>query len=376
MCIVLLVVALAGLQVLHMAMLSRLDDSKSDPAKVRAARRREDVSSMYRTMVDAIEAGEVIDSSGQYRIVNFLVRSRWSAQRQNHIASAAGDGGTGVVTLASQCSVNHLYRVIDQYRAWPAPASVAVFATTKHLAIAVEILVRLRVCVPSMFWNVSVHLIFPLSQTSAAGHAPPLSSSGTIDDDSCAGLYKSLERQSSVTGNYAWGGVLYPNNLLRNVALDNSETEYAFVVDIDMIPSANLSSDFSAFIAGARHLYPGDRLMVYVVPAFEIRDRTSTPADKLGLLQLWNRKHVRPFYQELCWKCHRHTNYTVWRNLSLAEPMAVGFEATWHDPWEPFYITPLTIPRYDERFKQYGFNRISQVSLTINPLSYFLTMLI
>ena len=32
------------------------------------------------------------------------------------------------------------------------------------------------------------------------------------------------------------------------------------------------------------------------------------------------------------------------------------------DPWEPFYISldPIS-PYYDERFQQYGFNRISQV---------------
>ena len=31
------------------------------------------------------------------------------------------------------------------------------------------------------------------------------------------------------------------------------------------------------------------------------------------------------------------------------------------DPWEPFFITLSSAPLYDERFRQYGFNRISQV---------------
>ena len=34
----------------------------------------------------------------------------------------------------------------------------------------------------------------------------------------------------------------------------------------------------------------------------------------------------------------------------------------WADPWEPFFIVEKAVmPLYDERFKQYGFNRIQQV---------------
>jgi N-acetyllactosaminide beta-1,3-N-acetylglucosaminyltransferase len=42
--------------------------------------------------------------------------------------------------------------------------------------------------------------------------------------------------------------------------------------------------------------------------------------------------------------------------------MAPLFDVLWKDPWEPFYIASNNIPFYDERFKQYGFNRISQVN--------------
>ncbi|PSN50794.1 Beta-1 [Blattella germanica] len=52
-------------------------------------------------------------------------------------------------------------------------------------------------------------------------------------------------------------------------------------------------------------------------------------------------------------------------NLRQKEPPSTGlaplFEVLWKDPWEPFYISRNSVPFYDERFKQYGFNRISQV---------------
>ena len=79
----------------------------------------------------------------------------------------------------------------------------------------------------------------------------------------------------------------------------------------------------------------------------------------------------------------RHTDYPSWEK-SIKNPTAVNdkdnneinkiirqteeasslnplYEVLWRDPWEPFYISRNNIPQYDERFRQYGFNRISQV---------------
>ena len=34
--------------------------------------------------------------------------------------------------------------------------------------------------------------------------------------------------------------------------------------------------------------------------------------------------------------------------------LSVAYEVKWHDPWEPFYIAPTEVIKYDERFKQVG----------------------
>jgi N-acetyllactosaminide beta-1,3-N-acetylglucosaminyltransferase len=57
-----------------------------------------------------------------------------------------------------------------------------------------------------------------------------------------------------------------------------------------------------------------------------------------------------------------HTDYEAWQRETPGPGLAPLFEVLWKDPWEPFYITRNSAPMYDERFKQYGFNRISQVS--------------
>jgi N-acetyllactosaminide beta-1,3-N-acetylglucosaminyltransferase len=112
---------------------------------------------------------------------------------------------------------------------------------------------------------------------------------------------------------------------------------------------------------------------------------------------------LQPFYYNLCWKCQRHTKFHQWLDYETtteyaaagakeatanaanagasreervhslgpnqaghvggnAEQNRVVYRAEWHEPWEPFYIAKTdTVPEFDERFQQYGFNRISQV---------------
>ncbi|RXG58383.1 Beta-1,4-glucuronyltransferase 1 [Armadillidium vulgare] len=91
------------------------------------------------------------------------------------------------------------------------------------------------------------------------------------------------------------------------------------------------------------------------------------PENKSNLLKLREMGKARPFYQELCWKCQKYTEYDAWErrkprmNEKESDPLQHLYEVLWRDPWEPFYISKTNVPLYDERFRQYGFNRISQV---------------
>ena len=48
-------------------------------------------------------------------------------------------------------------------------------------------------------------------------------------------------------------------------------------------------------------------------------------------------------------------------NIQRSNDLEVAFEADWNKSWEPFYIAKHNVPLFDERFKQYGFDRIQQV---------------
>ncbi|KAM6033135.1 beta-1,4-glucuronyltransferase 1 [Chlamydotis macqueenii] len=103
-----------------------------------------------------------------------------------------------------------------------------------------------------------------------------------------------------------------------------------------------------------------DRVL-FVLPAFEIRAGTRVPGTKAELLRLWGAGQARPFYGTLCPRCQAPTDYGRWRVLPPAPRLRVAYEVAWRDPWEPFYVGPARgAPPFDERFLQYGFNRISQ----------------
>ena len=58
-----------------------------------------------------------------------------------------------------------------------------------------------------------------------------------------------------------------------------------------------------------------------------------------------------------------HTDYETWQREpeSRTGDLTVLFEVLWKDPWEPFFIADNSVPNFDERFRQYGFNRLSQL---------------
>lgn len=101
--------------------------------------------------------------------------------------------------------------------------------------------------------------------------------------------------------------------------------------------------------------------VVFVLPAFEVRLGTPVPGTKAELQQLWGTGDARPFYGALCPRCQAPTDYGRWWALPPTPHLRVAYEAPWRDPWEPFYVGPAHgVPPFDERFLQYGFNRISQ----------------
>jgi len=288
--------------------------------------------------------GETLDFSGQYRVIRFYrfdgIPSNYSYQD---------------VTLTTQCSVNHLHHLVDLTDTWNGPVSCSIFVPNEDASVASDAVTLLKKCFPKIKKHVSFHLVYP------ANHPADLTHVGEWLSLSCDELLEKLENYGYQ--NYMVGDLAFPHNVLRNAARTGVLSEFVFLVDIDTIPNRGLREKFIEF-ATKGDLFGTNTsdLIAYVVPVFEVKQGSASPIDKRQLLKGLIGETVRPFHNATCWWCHRAENVDKWIKIPQRfNNLNTAFEAEWDKSWEPFYIAKRIVPLFDERFKQYGFDRIQQI---------------
>uniref|UniRef100_A0A7M5UVN1 Beta-1,4-glucuronyltransferase 1 n=2 Tax=Clytia hemisphaerica TaxID=252671 RepID=A0A7M5UVN1_9CNID len=251
--------------------------------------------------------------------------------------------------IATQTSLNHLHNLITLVDAWNGPISVGVFTPGRLLPDTLQHIKQLILCHPKISQYVTFNLLLPLS------HPPedPILMFSITAVDKCNNLHLDARPLKQTEDNYDNSKIVYPVNALRNIAVKNLQTSHVFMIDIDMLPSKGLRH----YLKTTNLLYH-DEMQAFVIPAFEVKTESNIPDNKEQLLQKWEKEDARPFYYTVCWKCQKNTNYKRWR---LLDSSTLLYKVDWVDPWEPFYIANRKFVHYDERFQQYGFNRISQL---------------
>lgn len=309
------------------------------------------VSDDHQAILSRIAHWSVLDSSGEFRVSVGVLQGSDASPDGIEQGEAAGRYG---ITLVTQCSLARLHRLPSLTAHWQGPLSIAVFVLSGEVQAAVQTFHLLRKCYPDVKENVTFSLVFPLNSPTSP-HINP-----TADTTPCHKIFSTIHQD-----NYSFNGVQYPNNLLRNIAHKAATTSHMIVIDIDMTPSSNLHQSFMSFAKkkGLFEVNSSEEKTVWVLPAYEVKEGAGIPENKQQLLDMKKSGMARPFYQELCLKCQRFTDYPEWEKTQAAVGIEVTpvYEVLWQDPWEPFYIASTKIPLYDERFRQYGFNRISQV---------------
>lgn len=144
-------------------------------------------------------------------------------------------------------------------------------------------------------------------------------------------------------------GNFYPINTLRNIALEQVNTPYVFLLDIDFLPMFGLYTYLKSMI---RTLDMHGKALV--IPAFETqRYRTAFPANKQALLQMLDTGALYTFRYHVWKQGHAATNFSAWRNAS--SPYTID----WSPDFEPYIVTRRDVPRYDTRFVGFGWNKVS-----------------
>ncbi|XP_019713868.1 beta-1,4-glucuronyltransferase 1 isoform X2 [Hippocampus comes] len=226
----------------------------------------------------SLSSGGIFDQSGQYRVYKNLIQKDFASKP-----------GTNVLTLVTHTSMNNLHHLQDLVERWRNPLSVAIFAHGQDVKLATALVYALGALCPRVQTLVDFHLVCLSGETASFPEDDHRHFAG-LDD--CAAVFSRLEAHKDRYRNYAMGAdVPYPNNLLRNVARGGTESSFILVIDIDMMPAADLHQQFVAMV-GRRQLAPDQ---VFVLPAFEIRHTRKIPASKAELVQLYQPppRHLR-----------------------------------------------------------------------------------
>ena len=154
-------------------------------------------------------------------------------------------------------------------------------------------------------------------------------------------------------------GQFYPINYLRNVALDNIQTPYVFLSDIDFLPMNGLN----LYLKEAIKVLGADK-RAFIVPAFEtLLYRFKFPANKNELLRMLKSGSIFTFRYHV-WKAgHAPTNYDHWKNATIP------YRVSWSHDYEPYIIVKSDTLRYDERFVGFGWNKVSYI-MELDAMGY------
>ncbi|XP_062491799.1 xylosyl- and glucuronyltransferase LARGE2 [Pezoporus occidentalis] len=148
-------------------------------------------------------------------------------------------------------------------------------------------------------------------------------------------------------------GQFYPINLLRNVALANTQTPYVFLTDIDFLPMYGL---YEYLRNSIQQLELPQRKAALIVPAFEtLHYRLTFPKSKAELLSMLDMGSLYTFRYHVWPKGHAPTDYAKWRTAT------VPYRVAWQPDFEPYVVVRRDCPKYDQRFVGFGWNKVSHI---------------
>lgn len=153
-------------------------------------------------------------------------------------------------------------------------------------------------------------------------------------------------------------GFNYPINRLRNIALNNVLTPYVFLSDIDFLPSTNLYDYLRKSISDLSANQKGDSLekRALVIPAFEnLQYKFDFPSTKAELLKQMNIGSISMFREQIWPQGHSPTEYSKWKVSTRP------YRVAWKPEYEPFIVTSKSVPRFDERFVGFGWNKVEHI---------------
>jgi N-acetyllactosaminide beta-1,3-N-acetylglucosaminyltransferase len=234
------------------------------------------------------------DSTHRYNFLDFI----WTGNKFIELSKKY------TVSIATQTSLDRLHSIVDVSRHWTGPISLAVFVAGEELRLTEIYITYLRQCFPQVKDQVSFHLAYSMNY-------PPIDAINLAIDykQNCSNpeavLSDLLKYRSSRT--IVWiENMPYPQNHLRNQARKNCQTQYIYLIDVDIIPSIGMTDILDQFLRNSQC----EKLCAYVIPVYEIDDKAEFPRNKSEILKLAKDGMARQFHQKVYKPAQFATNYS------------------------------------------------------------------
>jgi len=227
--------------------------------------------------------------------------------------------------------------------------SIALFVPDVDFHLGILYIETMRKCYPDVLQNVTFHFVYPMEY-------PPRTSAESVAYDVIGCDFWNSD--PSILERFNSSQILYPQNLMRNLARKSCPTDHVLLTDIDMIPSWGMVPALMQFL-GCRK--PCSKC-AYVIPAYEMCESEIVPNNKTELLELVRQNLACSFHKYFFDKNQGATDATRWERLPEGHSVCVGYQLPCFEFfYEPFYLAEDRVPPHDERFLGYGFTRNTQV---------------
>lgn len=226
-----------------------------------------------------------------------------------------------------QFNSRFLDNIIPLVDRWEGPISVALYAPGYDFYTTLDTIAYLRNCeTPLIRKLVSFHIVFDQEHTPTQKHVSTLRyKTGNVHSTNTVivlqfqngtTLLDSYEDRYNCTIPPPWktvsdedmyktsNNLLYPINVVRNVAKLAAETYFMFPSDIELYPTRKFIPKFLQFVKDNMDLFEKDARNVFVLPIFEILEDQTVPETKSQLLDMLDQKTAIIFHESVCAVCH------------------------------------------------------------------------
>ncbi|XP_071036747.1 beta-1,4-glucuronyltransferase 1-like [Parasteatoda tepidariorum] len=273
-----------------------------------------------------------MEQRGRYTIIKNYLRAALQPDILNTMTFA---------TAAIFPELNHLPEICSR---WKGPMSVSVYAPGSDFKSALRKIINLRLANPCIHQNVSWHVYFDLDFNPSWGRLK------SPEEEAELTTTTSTSYQVWLKGTFkSHGNLPFPANIGRNVAIQESKTDYVLVSDLHYYPSVDIIPRFIELLKFQKT----SKKIVYVLPVFKMAGYGKPPETKSELVQMTAEGNiVLPSSTLDCSQCNIFPHARKWLEVRSPDHTLsvyyVSHEKDEFESWQPYYISRRDIPFFNE----------------------------